>query len=164
MALHLPPSNAMSAPDDIGTFSAPAPPKCSLKKTAWETHDHILDAHRIYCKQDLLRNRNASQTIIHGQSKGEGHFFGISKSDLAGEELSFRHLSVRPSCSQQSLGIASSYTRRTNGWTIASSAQTSISRKFKLWTFYYIPGYRIFTFLVLRATLTLMVLLWSTFW
>ena len=78
-------------------------------------HDHILDAHRIYCKQDLLQDGNASQTVPHGQSEGEGRFFGLSKSDLAEDELGFRHLTVRPGHSERSLGTTSSYTRGTNG-------------------------------------------------
>lgn len=88
----------------------------------------------------------------------------FSKFDLAGDELGFRHLSVRPGQSAQSLDTTSSCTRGTNGWMTAGSAQTGISRSFKLWTIYCIPGYRIFTFLVLGATLILLVMVRSTFW
>lgn len=44
--------------------------------------------------------------------QGEGHFFGLSKSDLAGDELSFRHLSGRPSHLEQA--SVSTYTRGTD--------------------------------------------------
>lgn len=50
-----------------------------------------------------------------GTVREKGHFFGVSKSDLAGDKLVFRHLSVRPGCSEQSLGTTSSYSRGTNG-------------------------------------------------
>lgn len=75
------------------------------------SHHHILDAYRIYCKQDPLHDGNASQTIAHEQNEGEGHFFGLSKSDLAGDKPDLRHLSVRCGHSEQSLGAISSYTR-----------------------------------------------------
>lgn len=97
-------------------FSALAPPRCSLKRDCLgNIYNHILDAHRIYCKLDLLHDGTTSQNVPHGQSDGEVHFFGISKSDLAGDTLGFRHLNVKPGNLEQSLDTMSSYTRGTNG-------------------------------------------------
>lgn len=43
-----------------------------------------------------------------GRARERYTIFGLSKSDLAGDEPGFRHLSVRPSCSELILGTASS--------------------------------------------------------
>lgn len=77
--------------------------------------EHILDAHRIYWKQDLLHDGKASQTIPRGRVRQGDTFFGLSKPDIPGDKLGFRPPSVRPVHTEQSLSTTSRYTRGTNG-------------------------------------------------
>lgn len=58
--------------------------------------EHILDAHRIYWKQDLLHGGKASQTRPRGRVRQGDTFFGLSKPDIPGDKLGFGPLSVRP--------------------------------------------------------------------
>lgn len=144
-------------------------PSCSPSKSVGNClgnilSEHILDAHRIFWKQDLLHDGKASQTIPRGRVRQGDTFFGLSKPDIPGDKLGFRPLSVRPVHSEQSLSTTSRYTRGTNGWASTSSTQTCISSKLGLWAIYCIPCYRIFTFLVLGVMLTHLVILWSMFW
>lgn len=145
------------------SFSAPAPP-ASLEETPWE----IFWVNTFWMPREYTGNRisdgEESQTITRGRVRQGDTFFGLSKSDLAGDKLGFMPLSVRPVHAEQSLSTTSRYTRWTNAWTSTNSAQIYISRRLKLWTIYCIPCCRIFTFLVLGVMLTHLVILWLMFW